>query len=66
MAGDDVVTCADDELETLVRRSIAILQIPTAKNETAATDLPLVSYISQRSLCIVTSFCGMSSFLVDC
>lgn len=54
VAGDDVVTCLDPELETLVRRSIAVLQIPTAENETAATDLPLVSYISQRSLCIVT------------
>ena len=50
MAGDDVVTCSDADLEALVRRSIAILQIPTAENETAATDLPLVSQISQRSL----------------
>lgn len=36
------VSCTDQQLETLVKRSIAILQVPTADNGTATTDVELV------------------------
>ena len=43
VAQDSEVDCTDDQLEQLLRRSLAILQIPTADNTTAPTDVELVS-----------------------
>ena len=42
MANDDTVDCSDAQLETLLKRSISILQIPSADNLTAPTDVKLV------------------------
>lgn len=40
---DDAIGCTNEQLEALVKRSIAILQVPTADNVTATTDVELVS-----------------------
>lgn len=42
VAKADTVSCTDQQLEALVKRSIAILQVPTADNDTATTDVELV------------------------
>ena len=46
VAQDSEVDCTDDQLEQLLKRSLAILQIPTADNTTAPTDVELVSILS--------------------
>lgn len=38
--------CTDQEIEAQVKRSIAILQIPTSDNVTATTDVGLVSFFN--------------------
>lgn len=43
VAKDDVVDCTNEELEDLVKRSIAILQIPSADNFTSPTDVQLTA-----------------------
>ena len=42
VAHDDFVDCTDEQLEELLKNSIAILQIPTSHNTTAPTDVVLV------------------------
>lgn len=60
VAKDDVVDCTNEELEDLVKRSIAILQIPSADNFTSPTDVQLV-----RSQVLLIHTCTSHAKFVD-
>ena len=53
VANDPTVNCTDAQFETLLRRTLAIQQLPTAENRTGSTNVSLVSGQLDRLLLII-------------